>query len=107
MAIEGLLNQTITLYGKSSYNAEGREVVGSGTSVSARIQPKTKRRLLPDGSVITVDAVVFVASSVTINTDDRIAYGGDQYKVLAVYPVPGGDGSTHHKEVELIKWRET
>ena len=107
MSIAGLLNQSITVYGKSSYNSEGREVVGSGTSISARVQPKTKRKLLPNGSVINIDAIAFVASDASIDTDDRVDLGSDKYKVLSKYAVPGADGTTHHIELELIKWRQT
>ena len=105
--ITGLLNQTITVYGKSSYNAEGREVVGSGTSVKARIQPKIKRRLMPNGSVVNIDAIAFVNNDATVDTDDRVDLGSDKYKVAGKYSVPGADGNTDHIELELIKWRQT
>lgn len=105
--ITGLLNQTITVYTKSSYNSEGREVVGSGTSVKARVQPKIKRRLMPNGSVVNIDALAYVASGSTIDTDDRVDLGSDKYKVLGKYAVPGADGNTDHIELELIKWRQT
>lgn len=105
MAIAGLLNQTATHYSKSSYTADGRENLGSGSSVRLRIQPKTKRLLLLDGSVLTIDAIAFAAADAAIVTDDKITYSSTTYKVVDVYPVPGGDGNTHHLELRLIKWQ--
>lgn len=107
MSITGLLNQTLTLYGKSSYNSEGREVVGSGSSVKCRFQRTTKRRVLPDGSLLTIDAIVYVAGDTSINTDDKVTFGGDNYKVAGIYSAVDGAGSTNHLKLELIKWIAT
>lgn len=107
MSFTGLLNQSLTVYNKSSYGADGREVVGSGSTVKARVQPITKRKLLPNGSVINIDAIAYVNNDATIATDDRVAYNSQQYKVLSTYPVPDGTGDTHHIKLELIKWRQT
>lgn len=108
MSLNGLLNQTIVVYGKTSYNAYGREVVsGSATSVKARFQPQTKTRLLPNGAVLTIDAVAYVPANTTINVDDRVDVGTTRYKVLAKYPTPDGQGNTNHIKIELIKWQET
>lgn len=108
MSLAGLLNQTITIYTKSGYNAYGRESVSDvGNQIKARFQPKTKRVLEANGQVLKIDAICFVAATVSVNSDDKVAYGSEKYKVLAVYPVPGANGETHHKELQLIKWQET
>lgn len=103
--IGGLLNQTLTLYTRSARGGDGRPTFNAGTSIKARLQPKTKRKLMPNGDVLTIDGMAFVGSDVTINSDDKITFGGVTYRVLEVYPVPGANGSTHHKEVNLVKWQ--
>lgn len=105
MSISGLLNQTLTHYTKSSYGADGRESFGAGTAIKARLQPKTKRLLLPDGSVLTIDAVAFILGSITVNTDDKLVHGTTTYKVVDIYPVPDDLGNTHHQELRLVKWQ--
>ena len=107
MSLSGLLNQTATLYNKSSYSADGRENLGSGSSIRVRLQPKAKRVLMPDGSVLTIDAIAFAKASETINTDDKITYNSITYKVVDAYPVPGMNGQTHHQELRLQKWQLT
>ena len=101
------MNQTITKYAKSSYNDEGREVVGSGSTVQCRFQKRTSRRLLPNNTVITIDAIVYVPPATSINTDDKVTFESQNYKVFAIYEAVGGDGQKNHLKCELIKWQTT
>lgn len=105
MTIAGLMNQTLTLYNRSGRGGDGRPSFGAGTSINARLQPKTKRKLLGNGDVLTIDAMAFVPADTTIASDDKVTAGGITYRVVEVYPVPGGNGATHHKEVNLVKWQ--
>lgn len=107
MSLAGLLNQTISLYGKSGYNEQGRETVGALTSVFARVQVTSKRRLLPNGSIVTIDAIAYLPASTSINTDDKVTYSGNDYKVFAKYTAVDGEGQTNHIKVELVKWAAT
>lgn len=104
MSIKGLLNQTITLYNRGSYGADGEPSYSSGTSTDCRFEAKTKRILLPNGDVLTVDAFVIVGPSVSVNTDDKVTYGSTDYKVVDIFEAPGGEGDTHHQELRLVKW---
>jgi hypothetical protein len=106
MSLAGLMNQTITLYNQASYDAYGRETVGSGTSVKSRFQKTTKRKLEATGNLITIDAVAYVPADTSVNTDDRVTYGTDKYKVYGKYEAVDGAGNTHHIKLELLKWRE-
>lgn len=107
MSLLGLLNQTITIYAKSSYNTEGREVMGSGTSIKCRFQQTTKRKLLPNGNLQTIDAIVYVPSTTSINTDDKVTFGSTNYKVFGKYAAIDGKGQTNHLKLELIRWLTT
>ena len=107
MGLIGLLNQTLTIYAKSSYNSEGREVVGSGNTVKARFQQTTKRKLMPNGSLLTIDAIAYVAGDTSINTDDKVSFGGVNYKVFGKYAAVDGPGNTQHIKLELVKWIAT
>lgn len=107
MSIAGLLNQTIVIYGKTSYNAQGREVVGSGVSVPARVQMTNKNVMGPNGAILTIAAKVDVGPNTTVNVDDKVTYAGQNFKVYTVYPVPGRLGTTHHKLLDLIRWQTT
>ena len=105
MGISGLLNQTATLYNRSSYGADGREAFGTGSTVRIRMQPKGKRMLMPDGSIYTIDAIAFVRPDEVLSTDDKIVYNNVTYKVVDIYLVPGRNGITNHQELKLIKWQ--
>jgi hypothetical protein len=103
--IAGLLNQTITIYSRTSYNAQGREVLSSGTTAVARVEAKSKNRMSPTGAIVTIAATAYVLPTVTIEIDDKIAVGTANYKVFAKYPVPDGQGNINHIKLELLKWQ--
>lgn len=113
MSLLGLLNQTITIYAKSSYGADGREIVGAGVTAKSRFQLVSKRTLLPrnqtnsTGSVIEIDAIAYVPASTTVATDDKVSYGGSNYKVITRYAVPGAQGTMEFIKLELQKWQST
>lgn len=107
MSLRGLLNQTITIYNKSSFNAEGREVVGSGIDYQARVQQTTKQKLLANGNLITIDLIVYIQPDATIEVGDRVAFDSVQYKVFGKYGAVDGSGKVNHYKLELTKWRET
>jgi len=104
MSVSGLLNQTGTLYNRSTYGADGREAFGAGSTVRLRMQPKAKRLLMPDGSVYTIDAIAYIGPSVVLSTDDKLVYNNITYKILDIYLVPGRNGQTNHQELRLVKW---
>lgn len=106
MSFLGLLNQAITIYPKSGYGADGRETLSTGNSVQARVQETTKRRLLPNGSLATIDAIAYVPGDTTVSTDDRIDYSGTMYKVFGKYGAIGAAGNRHHIKLELVKWQQ-
>lgn len=107
MSINGLLNQTITLASKSGYDKYGRETVATGASIKARFQKTTKQKLAPNGALVTIDAIVYVPSDTTVVVDDKITYGGVDYKVYGIYAAVDGSGGTHHLKLEVIKWKAT
>lgn len=107
MSIRGLLNQTITIASKSGYNAYGRETVGTPTTVDARFQKQTKQKLLPNGSLITIEAICYVPSDTTVAVDDKVTHAGVNYKVYGIYGAVDGAGDTNHIKLELTKWRAT
>jgi len=104
MSIKGLLNQTITLYNLGSYDADGEPSYSTGSDIDCRFEAKTKRVLLPDGQVLTIDAFVIVGPDESVSTDDKVTYGSNDYKVVDIFEVPGASGSTNHKELRLVKW---
>lgn len=107
MSINGLLNQQITIASKTGYNAYGRESVGSGATVQARFQKNVKQKLLPNGSLITIEATVYVPSDTVVVVDDKVTYGGVDYKVYGIYTAVDGTGKTNHLKLELVKWKAT
>lgn len=107
MSINGLLNQQITIASKTGYNAYGRETVSTETTVQSRFQKQTKQRLLPNGSVIVIEAICYVPSDTTVVVDDKISFGSVDYKVFGIYSAVDGSGDTDHLKLELIKWKAT
>ena len=107
MSLSGLLNQNIVVYNKTGYSSSGREVQGGNTTVNCRFQAKTKQRLMPNGSLINILALVFLPAGTSINIDDKVTYSGYDYKVFSIENAVDGTGNTNHIEVELIKWQQS
>jgi hypothetical protein len=105
MSLQGLLNQDITLYLKSSYDAYGRETLGSGTDYRCRFQAVKKNKLLPNGEVATIDAIVYMAGTVDVDVNDKVTYSGVNYKVLGKNTQIDGQGNTNHLKLELVKFQ--
>lgn len=103
MSYNRLLNQTITRYAKTGYSADGRRTTSLGVDESARVEIKQKRRMLPNGSMITVDGVAFLKSTSSMTDDDRFVYDGIEYRVFSISKIPGANGNTDHIEIEFVK----
>lgn len=107
MSVTNLFGQSITIHSRASYNAQGREVMGTNTTVKARVQPSTKTRLMAGGAVLVIDAIAYVGPTVAVNIDDKVVYDSIPYKVINKYPTPDGTGQTNHIRLELQKWQAT
>lgn len=110
MSAKSLMNQSVIVRPQGSYNPDGTEVVGSGTTERWRIQPKSKtifspRGAVDRGSLLTLDAIGYAPPDTVANIDAKITHNNLSYKVYALYPVPGGNGQTDHVKVQLIRWQ--
>jgi len=105
MSVNNLLNQSVSLYSKASYGADGREVVGVATTVPARFVEGTKSRLLPNQQIVTIDALIYLKPDQSIEINDKVTYGSTNYKVHAIKVGRGLSGDAHHKTVEVKKWQ--
>ena len=104
MTLATLLNQTATIYNHSGFDSYGRASFTTSSSIECRFQQINKRRLLPNGAVLTIDAKMWVLATQTIAIDDKVTYSGTDYKVISVNQAIEQTGSTHHISVELQKW---
>lgn len=107
MSVQALLRQTITVYGQTSYNAEGREVVGAGVDVKCRFQETTKQKMMPNGTTISLDALAYVPEDTDVEEDDHVEYQGTRYKVIGLYATPNGIGEVEFIKLELTEWPQT
>jgi hypothetical protein len=107
MSLRGLQNQTVTIYTKASYNEYGREVMGGNVNYPARVQETTKRKMMPNGNLVTIDAIAYLPPTATVNTDDRADYNGTKFKIFGKYSAVDGNGNVNNIKLELIKWKET
>lgn len=105
MSVTSLMNQSLTLYPKASYDRYGREVVGSGSSVICRFQATTKTKLLANGEIAQIEGIVYVPSTTTVEIDDKVTFNSKDFKVFGKYTAVDGDGVTNHIRLELIQWK--
>lgn len=105
MGVLHLLQQSATIYPKSGLNKFGRDTSGSGVPVKCRFQNSTKTRLLPTQEVVMLVGIFYFEGSVTINTEDRIVFGGLSYKAFSVNGSIDGRGTQKLIKVEVTKWQ--
>lgn len=105
MSVQSLLQQSATIYPKSGYNKFGRDQSGSGVTVKCRFQNTTKTKLMPNQQVIILDGIMYFDGSVSINTEDRIVFGGVSYKAFSVNGSINGRGTQKITKVEVQKWQ--
>lgn len=106
MSFNGFLNQDATVYNQSSLDRYGRENFGSGTSIKCRFERKKKAKLMPSGETQIIDGIVYCKPDITVNVDDKLTFDSNNYKVLNKESVVVGNGTTHHLELEVIKWQQ-
>lgn len=105
MSIANLTHQSVILYPPASYSASGREVAGTGVTVTGRIVEKQKSRLLPNAQVQVIDAVFYIDGDATVDINYKLVYNSRNYKVHAVNKHRGISGAVHHTTCELIKYQ--
>lgn len=105
MSIAGLLNQSITIKAKTGHDGYGRDVVGAGTTVSARFQATTKTILLGNGDSVTLDGYIDVPAGTVVATNDRVTYGGIDYRIHSRKEAVGRNGAVHHLTLGVAKWQ--
>jgi hypothetical protein len=99
-----LLNQTISISSKSGLNAEARETYSAAVEVKARMQEVAKSRLTGQGQVVPILAICYVPNDTTVAVNDKVTYGGVDYKVFGKYAPVDGQGNVNHIRLELQKW---
>ncbi len=55
--------------------------------------------------MITIEATVYVPSDTVVVIDDKVTYGGIDYKVYGIYTAVDGAGRTNHLKLDLTKWK--
>lgn len=104
MALQSLLNQTISVYPVNSYDRYGDPVEGAASTYNARFQKVQKSRILANGESIVIEGIVYVHGDPAIELNDKITFGGVNYKVHSKTGQVDGQGANHHIKLEVIKW---
>ncbi len=109
MSLNSLMRQIITLYNRSGFDRYGKETVGSGSSVKARVQVVSKPRFhfSADGSnavQYVITAIIYIPSTTTVNEGDKITHGALDYRVHGITLSTDGRGNTAFKKLECTKW---
>lgn len=98
-----LLNQDVIIYSRTSFDAYGREVALSGITYKARFQRISRSRLLPNSQVVVIDAIAYLNGAPGVEINDRVSYGGNNYKIFGKSIAVDGQGNSHHTKIELVK----
>ena len=106
MLPNGFFNQTITVASKTGNNRYARATFGTGADNNARFQIYNKTKLLPNGQVVMIEAIVYCKGTLDLSINDKVTYGSDNYKVYGKREAIDGEGNINHLKLELIKWLE-
>jgi len=106
MSVKSLLRQSLSVYGVSGYGSDGRETVGSATAYPCRFQATTKNRMLPNNTLVTIEAIAYVQSDAVVSIGDKVAFDSIDYKIVGKYATPNGAGVTEFVKLELVRWKQ-
>ncbi len=105
MSITAMLNQTFDIYSGATIDENGQEeypAIATTAGEKGRIERSSKERRQSDGTVITIDAVVFCGPGVTIARGDKIISDSIDYRVSRVNKM-WGISSLSHLELECVE----
>lgn len=105
MSYTGLLNQTVQIKQRSSYDRHGREVTGTATSYAARFERHTRNIFQPNGSVLVIEGKVFLPNTAVVSLNDELIYDGTSYRVVIINDQQGAT-ARHHISCEVTKWQK-
>lgn len=111
MSPNSLFNQRIIITTKTGYDEYGREVTSGAATVKSRFQKIQKLNFNPSqpggnlASLKTIEAIVYVPSDTIVAIDDKVTYGGIDYKVDGVFDAIDGSGYSNHIRLTLTKWK--
>ena len=100
MAIDILLNQSVTIAARSGFT-NGIATFGSPATVAARVEPLSKMILGKDGALHESHARVFLPASTTVLDDAKITLPDNSTPDILEVKHCYGRTSEHHVEVIL------
>lgn len=105
MSFTGLLNQTISVYNRTTRDLHGKLSFGTAASVSARVERKYGLTIITkENDKEPIDAVVFVPAGTAVENSDKIVYDSQTYRVVKRLDQVGRGGDIHHVELFIQRW---
>lgn len=104
MSLASLLNQTGTLYSKSTKDLAGRPSQVNGRSIRCRFEQVKKTIVTQAGKTEPIDGLAFFAGDETATPGDKFVFSSQNYRIMKVAPIIVGGGQTHHLEAFLQLW---
>ena len=97
-AFLALMPHTVTISTRSSHNNYGEASYGTGVTYRARVVNRSGWVRNMAGEKVEVRTVVWMASTGTIDTSDRITLPDNTTPpIVKVARFPDGDGTHHHQ----------
>lgn len=100
--ITDYLNQTCTLYQRTGYNEVGQPQYSVGETVPCRIAFEEEVIRLTDGQELKIQGVIYLEPTQTVNIDDVVASGGDEYTIKEIASKVDIDGNVNHRKGYLV-----
>lgn len=104
MNVDHLLRQTCTIFVAGAQNRFGKNEYDTGTDYACRFQKTNRIIQKPNGEKGPVDGVVWLAAADGVHINDKLTFGGQDYRVLMISPMVDGMGTTRHYELMVSDW---
>lgn len=94
------MNQPVTISARTADDAYGDPTYAAGVVARARVQSESQLEATADGSdLVSVTKLFLPVGTVVARRDQITLPDGNDVRVIEIYPVPDGQGDTHHLEV--------
>jgi hypothetical protein len=104
MNVDHLLKQTCTISTAGAQDRFGKNAHSAPVTYACRFQKTNRIMQLPNGEQAPVDGLVWLAKADTVVIDDKLTFGGIDYRVMEISPMIDRTGATRHFELMVRKW---
>lgn len=104
MNVDHLLKQSCTVSTAGVVDKFNKLTYAAPTTYKCRFQKTTRVIATPQNEKTPIDGLVWLVRSAVVAINDKLIFGGVNYKVMRIEPIVDRNGTTRHLELMVQIW---